>query len=170
MIRYLDLREVDGGTLLGYLGHLAENLRPSDVDELSATVGTPAMQALVESVIASQRAWIILADEEPVCIFGAADTEHPGAGCVWMMGTPRMDERAVALSICRSFHAYLAELHQLWPLLFNFIDARNQKSMRWLAWGGFQIIEALPRFGREGRLFFTFTRYDPQCAPLSSQP
>ncbi|MFN3582779.1 hypothetical protein [Phenylobacterium sp.] len=168
MIEYLDLREVDGGTLLGLLSHLAENLRPSDIDEIQATTGTGPMQALVESVAVSERAWIIRVDGEPVCVFGAAPTEFPGAGSVWMMGTSRMDERPVALSICRNFRPYLAELHKLWPILFNFIDARNQKSMDWLLWGGFQIIEALPNHGPEGRLFFTFSRYEPPCVHPSS--
>lgn len=169
MIQYVDLREVDGGTLLGYLGHLAENLRPSDLDEITATVDLPPMQTLVDSVLASLRAWVVLADGEPVCIFGAAPTGHIDAGLVWMLGTPRMDERRVAVSICRQFRPHLAELHRLWPVLFNNIDARNQKSMDWLTWGGFRLIEALPGYGRQGELFFTFSRYEP-CALPSSQP
>lgn len=164
MIRYVDLREVSEDTLKGYLLHLAENLRPSDLDEIAATTDRTALATLADSVSVSERVWVILANEEPVCVFGAAPTELPGAGSVWMMGTPRMDERAVALSICRQFRPYLAELHQLWPILFNFVDARNQKSIEWLLWGGFEIIEALPNHGREGRLFFTFSRYDPPCA------
>lgn len=161
MIDYVDLREVDPGTLVDLLGHLAGNLRQSDLDEINATSELTPMHALVESVRVSERGWIITVDGEPVCIFGAAPSGIPNGGIVWMLGTPRMDERRVALSICRNFRPYLDELHKLWPVLWNRIDARNQKSMDWLTWGGFRLIEAHPNHGREGRLFFTFSRYQP---------
>lgn len=161
MIEYADLSEMDTGTLLDNLGHLAVNLRQSDVEEIAASSQLTPMEALMGSVRVSERGWIIRVDGEPVCIFGAAPSGLPGGGIVWMLGTPRMDERRVALSICRNFRPYLDELHRKWPVLWNNIDARNQKSMDWLRWGGFRLIEALPNHGPEGRLFFTFSRYAP---------
>ena len=43
----------------------------------------------------------------------------------------------------------------------NYIDARNEQSLRWLRWTGFKLLEAHPEHGREKRLFFTFARFDP---------
>lgn len=161
MIQYRDLRETDLDTLAGWVEHLAGNLRPSDIDELAASSGAAPLPAIWGSVAVSEMAWVVLADGEPVCIFGGSPTGPAESGCVWMLGTPRMDEPAVALSICRQFRPHLAQLHQRWAVLWNYIDARNAKSMAWLQWADFRVLEVFPAHGRQGRPFFLFGRIAP---------
>lgn len=138
---------------------LAQDLRPEDLAEIQATTGEDPAVTLVSSLMLSELAWVVLDDEDPIAVFGAApDLNRPGDGLVWMMGTPRMDHPAAATFILRHTRPYLDEMHRRFPRLWNHIDARNDKSMRWLEWANFRVTEAHPAFGREGRLFYTFER------------
>lgn len=107
----------------------------------------------------SDLAWVILCDGEPLTVFGVAPTGCEGSGMVWMMGTPQMDR--VSLRLARISLDCIRLMHRSYRCLWNYIDARNEQSMRWLRWTGFRLLEAHPEFGREGRLFFTFARYEP---------
>ncbi|QOC54137.1 hypothetical protein [Caulobacter vibrioides] len=161
MITFTDLREAGTEQTLAWLTALSENLRPSDRDEIAATHDLDPLLSLTTSVMLSDMAWIIHADGAPVAVFGCASSGCPGSGLVWMMGTPAMDVRPTALGIARATLPYLRRMHALYPCLWNHIDARNEKSMTWLRWSGFRLLEAHPEHGRERRLFFTFARYDP---------
>lgn len=162
MIQYRDLREASSEQTTAWLEVLAENLRPSDLDEIAASSDLDPLMSLTASVAVSDMAWVILSNDIPVAVFGCAPSGHPNSGQVWMMGTPGMDERRTAISIARSTVPYLDRMHALYACLWNYIDARNEKSMNWLRWSGFRLLEAHPAHGREGRLFFTFARYAPR--------
>lgn len=161
MIEYHSLREASPEQTIAWMEVLAENLRPSDLDEIAATSDLDPLLSLTTSVMLSDMAWVITSNDIPVAVFGCAPSGPAGSGLVWMMGTPLMDERRTAISIARSTVPYLRQMHQRYACLWNHIDARNTKSMNWLRWSGFRLLEAVPEYGREGRLFFIFARYDP---------
>jgi len=161
LIQYHSLREASSEQTIAWLEVLAENLRPSDLDEIAATSDMDPLLSLTTSVMLSDMAWVITSNDIPVAVFGCAPSGPPGSGLVWMMGTPLMDERRTAISIARSTVPYLRQMHKRYACLWNHIDARNEKSMNWLRWSGFRLLEAVPDYGREGRLFFIFARYDP---------
>jgi hypothetical protein len=162
VIEFKDIREHEVSQVTAWLATLAANLRRSDLDEITATHALDPVTSLMTSARLSEMAWVILWNGEPVAIFGAAPTPCPDSGLVWMMGTPGMDDRRPALTIARMTRPYLAVMHRRFPCLWNYIDARNEKSMNWLKWSGFNLLEAHPEHGREKRLFFTFGRFDPQ--------
>lgn len=162
VIEFKDVREQGADQVMAWLASLADNLRQSDLDEITATHDLDPFTSLLTSARLSELAWVILWNGEPVSIFGAAPTPCPDSGLVWMMGTPGMDERRPSLTIARMTRPYLERMHRRYPCLWNNIDARNEKSMNWLKWSGFKLLEALPEYGREKRLFFTFGRFDPQ--------
>jgi hypothetical protein len=159
LIEVIRLGERAPDLLAGDLEKLAESLRVSDLAEIQATSEMAPLDALRVSVGVSDMAWLVFWKGEPVCVFGVAPTPTPGIGSVWMMGTPGMDR--AALAILRRTAPYLRQMHERYPLLWNYIDARNERSMAWLEWAGFRLTEAHPQHGREGRLFFTFARYEP---------
>jgi len=160
MILFQDLRGVDPAALVVTVSHLAENLRPSDLDEIAAVSDLEPFVALMEAVAVSDRVWTIVSDETPIAVFGCAPAGD-GTGYVWMVGTPAMDQPSNAIGILRATRPYLAEMHQVYSCLWNNIDARNVRSIRWLQWAGFSIIDAHPRFGRQGLPFLTFARIEP---------
>ena len=75
-----------------------------------------------------------------------------------MVGTPAMDHRRAAITIARNTRPYLDEMLTAYPVLWNHIDARNAKSIRWLLWSGFRVTEACPGHGHGGELFLRFER------------
>ena len=45
-----------------------------------------------------------------------------------------------------------------YPILFNFVDARNTTHVKWIKYMGFSIIQEHATFGVEGRLFYEFAK------------
>lgn len=157
MIELRDLREAPAEQIAAWLGAIAGNLRPLDRLEIEATSDLDPTTALIASAMVSELAWVLLVGGEPVAVFGVAPSGCEGSGMVWLMGTPAMDDTPTALA--RFTRRGLRMMHRRFPCLWNYIDARNEPSMRWLLWSGFRLLEAHPEHGREGRLFFTFARY-----------
>lgn len=152
----VSLSEVTNAQAAEWLVDLAEDLRQSDLDELAATTGEDPAVVLVASVMESSHAWMVIVDDEPICVFGAAPAEDEGI--VWMMGSPKMDLPRNRTAILRRSKTYLDILLGVYPRLFNHIDARNLRSMKWLQWLGFNVVDADPLYGIERRLFFLFER------------
>ncbi|MFN3558942.1 MAG: hypothetical protein ACK4UQ_06605 [Brevundimonas sp.] len=148
------------GQVLSWLHDLANDLRSEDLDEIAASSGEDPLTALIASVFASETGFIILHDDKPVCVFGAQPVAgmEADAGIAWMLGSPTMDKPSVARAILRQTADYVARLHARFPLLWNWVDARNTKSRAWLRWAGFSIISADPSHGLESRLFYQFAR------------
>lgn len=140
------------------LEYIAENLREADRQEIEASSGDYPMGAVFQSWQASTKSWLILDRTGlPIGIMGVAP--HPtseGLGMAWMVGTDGVAEEA--LSIARQTRRYVEEMHEDYPILWNFIDARNELSLKWLEWSGFIIADAHLNFGPEGRLFYEFIR------------
>lgn len=157
MITVHDLRHVDADVAEAWLSEISENLRQSDIDEVTAMGGVSPSEALKVSVALSTHAYVVMdKDGNPVAAFGAAPHPLPGVGIVWMLGTDGV--RREAYSIAKQTRRYFEELQAAYFLLWNYIDARNTASMRWLKWGGFTLLKEHPNFGPEGRTFFTFAR------------
>lgn len=168
-IRVVDLRDQrreDYLTTLGWLYDIVDDLRPADIDEIAASSGHDPLEAIIASVADSELGWVIFHEDRPIAVFGAAPIlgMETVSGQVWMVGCPIMDKPSVALAILRQTRCYIDVMQSRFPSLWNWIDARNDKSMRWLMWAGFTIISADFQHGRERRPFFQFAR---QEAPLS---
>lgn len=136
---------------------IAENLRPADLAEIAAHLGEPPLEVLRASVAASTHAWVILDRRGlPIGLFGAAPALVAGVGVPWMVGTSGITREFVA--VARQTARYVEELHEAYPTLTNFIDARNDDAIDWLLRSGFHLIDAAPRFGVERRPFLQFSR------------
>jgi len=161
MIQVMDLAEVPNKQAAEWLVGLAEDLRQTDLDEIAAHTGDDPAVALISSVMVSTHAWVILDGDDPIAAFGCAPSGAPGDAQVWMLGADAMDRPANAAGILRLSRPYLDEMQRTYARLWNHIDARNDRSMRWLEWCGFTVNEAVPDFGVEKRLFFLFSRHRP---------
>lgn len=157
-MKIVSLSEVSNEQAAEWLVDLSEDLRSTDLDEIKASTGEEPAVALVSSVLVSTHAWVILDRGDPICAFGAAPGDQDGDGVVWMLGSPRMDEPHNAIGILRLSQRYLQEMHGAYPRLFNYIDARNDRSMKWLEWCGFEVIDVDLSHGIEGRPFYHFSR------------
>lgn len=157
MIQVHDLRQVPADTVEAWAYHIGANMRQSDIDEVRASSDLSPHQAIVMSLNLSTIAFCVVSDTHgPCAMFGAAPGGLPGLGIVWMLGTEGI--RREGYSIAKQTRSYFETLNEAYPILWNYIDGRNSLSMRWLRWGGFELLAEHPEYGPEGRPFFTFAR------------
>ena len=134
---------------------LAENMRQADVDEVAAEGGRGPYAALRDSLNASAAAWTGLVNDEPVCVFGVSPTDIlGGTGSPWLLGTDKVERYAV--TFLRLNKKYVAKMLELFPHLVNYVDVRNETSIRWLRWLGFKLDSAPVPYGMFGMPFFRF--------------
>lgn len=156
MARAINTATLPQSTVEDALRFIGENLRAADLKELGEAAEFPE-EVLFESWELSTISWLILDRTGlPIGIMGAAPHMIPGLGIAWMMGTDGVEREA--LSIARQTRRYVEEMHEQYPVLWNYVDAENELSLRWLEWSGFHIVDADPNHGPEGRLFLEFTR------------
>lgn len=141
----------------GDIAYLADNLRAADRQELTALRG-PVVHygdALGRAVLLSSHVWV-WADENnrPLAVFGAAPVSLlDGIGSPWLLGTEGMFEHPRTL--VADGRRYLQRMQAIYSELFNYVDARNDRSIRWLKRIGFTVQPARP-YGAMGLPFHRF--------------
>lgn len=145
MITVTDMAGMPPSEMAEALSHIAQHLRPSDREELEATESGLTAEEAVNACIVSSTAGYLIKDRsgEPIGIFGAAPTALPQVGMVWMLGTPGIEREA--LSIARLTRPYFDSLNEAYPVLWNFIYRHNHGTMKWLKWGGFDVLGDYPK-------------------------
>lgn len=135
--------------------HIANNMREADRQECMAMAGKGPLTALYDSLRVSVAAWTGFVDLEPICMFGVSPRSILGdVGSPWLLGTDKIAENA--LSFLRRNKAYVQRMLDIFPVLENFVDARNHLSIIWLVWLGFTIERPAVVCGVERRPFFRF--------------
>jgi hypothetical protein len=133
---------------------LAATMRADDAAECAAFGLTP-LDALLESLRASEVAWTLLLDGEPAAMWGAEPLRRtllsePGAASAWALtGTAVERHRKEFARVSR---AGVAALLARYPVLFADVDARYARALRWVRWLGFTVLPAVP-FGASGEPF-----------------
>lgn len=140
----------------GDIEELAQHMRQADLDEIAASSGKPALDILADSVRGSSVVLALeLADGSLGCIFGVAPMGGllGTTGAPWLLGTRALERNPRAL--IELGPRYLALMLASYPRLFNYVDARNKRSIRWLKWLGFTFHDAKP-YGAAGLPFHYF--------------
>lgn len=130
-------------------------LREADEREVWAAARMTGEIALRMSFERSCKAWAILADGDPVGVFGVSDYPHvKDQGSPWMLANDRVN--TVWKFLLRVTKEYVhGPMMEGYNSLFNFVDAHNKASIRWLKWVGFHISNPVP-YGVDGELFHPF--------------
>lgn len=137
---------------------LAPRMREADKQEVRASHGVGPLDALTIAFKASSSAYTMVLDGEIVGMFGVAPGGEEGAGSPWMLCSDKFYEGS--RQFARECREWIARLHEGYPLLYNYVDARNTRAIRWLRWCGFRFFAARP-YGVEGRPFHEFCRINP---------
>lgn len=136
--------------------HIAMNLRDEDLEEIKATSADTALRAITRSYFVSTHCWSVYVDGVPCAIFGVAPISIlGGVGSPWMMATA--DILKVRRQFVRECRTHVKEMQKLYPRLVNFVDTRNNVSIRWLRWLGFDINDPVP-YGVNGEMFHPFRK------------
>jgi hypothetical protein len=124
--------------------YVATHLREKDFDEVYAIFGESPHISTIKGWAASVcRGIISNKDGVAVGIFGVRPAEPLSrVGVVWLLGTDGLDKiKKFFMSISKPI---IEEMAKGFDVLFNYVDARYEKTLRWLKWCGFTIDEPRP--------------------------
>lgn len=152
MIEYHAKEDTPDYQAFDWLGDLALSLRKTDRDELAATIALPPGAILALSYDQSDLAWIGVADGKPVVAFGL------DGDCCWMLGTPDIETGRLARQVARDTSRFMDAMLARSPVIWNWVDLRNERSIRWLLWSGFEITKINMEHGIERRPFVQLCR------------
>lgn len=144
--------------LSGDVAQLSHRLRAADLLEIQAVMGGDSRTILEQGMVWSEPCFVIVDPEErSLALFGVVpDPGQAGVGRVWLVGTDEL----VSHSRCFLRHSrkWIEKLHERYPTLWNYVDARNEVHIRWLKWCGFTFLRRIEEYGVERRPFYEFER------------
>ncbi len=138
---------------------LSEKLRSADLQEIAAATGEEPYWSLLRGFTDSVHCWTMLGNDSVVGMFGVNK-----AGAIWMMCSDELSRFSVRF--LRESLEMVDYLQEEYPVLWNWIDARNELHIRWLKWLGFQFTE-LEEHGVLKLPFWKFQRCAYQSPQLS---
>tara|TARA_B100001989_G_scaffold137638_3_gene97562 strand:- start:5819 stop:6226 length:408 start_codon:yes stop_codon:yes gene_type:complete len=134
-------------------------MRQEDKEEVLAYSGSSPQEALFYCFFASKPCMTMVGRKGNIMGMYGVVPCSPKVGRIWMLGHKSMttDYKDV-----RAFLRYspieLQKFHCNYPLLYNYVDARNETHIKWIKWMGFSIIKKHATFGAEGRTFYEFVK------------
>lgn len=134
--------------------HVALNLRAADRDECEALghYGPDSVRIAVKHAFETDAGRI---DGETICLFGLGLPLIFGhIARPWMLGTDGIEDHPIIF--LKHSRGVISRWFERYPVLENWIDARNHVSIAWLKWLSFTIDEAAP-YGPKGLPFHRFS-------------
>jgi len=123
---------------LGHISHVLGRIRKSDWEESYALTGKDPDDELIESWLASPFRWSIIYKRRIVGVMGLLPVSTLGPyASPWLVATEEIESAGVAFT--RKARALVRDMLNYYPVLFNVVDCRNKKSIRWLELIGFKM-------------------------------
>ena len=133
-------------------------LRQEDIEECYAMFGVHPQilfrnldrdHGQIYSIVTRQGRPVALAGVHPLL-------SDPTIAQIWMCATEEL--LAHQMEFLKYSRPFIEEVSAPFRLVYNYVDARNEVHLKWLKWCGFTFINELPRWGAQGRPFYTFLR------------
>ncbi len=140
---------------------LAERLRPEDIAELQAASKASPTDSLRLGVEGSDWCEALDIDGVVAALFGVSPFPSEGAvrvGVPWMLCAKETADQFGKISFQKKSLQQINKMHETYPHLVNLVDARNTKSIQWLASLGFGFTQVHSHFGHERIPFIQFER------------
>jgi hypothetical protein len=145
----LTLRDKQGNTITEVyderydcqMCYVATHLRAEDFNEVFAATGeSPHLDVLSVWAASSKRFMIFDKNCAPVAVLGVKPMEpYSNIGVIWLLGTDGLNKmKKFFLKITKRI---IKELSIGYDMLYNLVDSRYTKTIRWLEWCGFTIDE-----------------------------
>ncbi len=132
---------------------LAPIMREADKQEAMAAAGSTPLETLREAIRVSSPCLTAMDGETPLAMFGVTPAER-GSGVVWFLGSDAATERP--REMMRLSRLWLGRFRSQFPLLWNFVDARNTVHIRWIRSMGFEFLSTHHDFGHSQLPFHFF--------------
>lgn len=134
---------------------LARDMRLSDRREVWASNKRTPHRAVMTSLRWSAESWTGMADDRVVCMFGVSiETVLGDTGVPWMLATDELTDHSRAF--IRMSRSYVADIRARYPVLVNYVDARNTVAIKWLRALGFAIMSTPRPYGPFRLPFYRF--------------
>lgn len=135
---------------------LAPRIREDDRAEVLASHGMTDMEkVLINARHLSHESWAWVVDGVPVAAFGVAPASYVHKhGQPWILSTDGIGGENASIFL-RNSRIIVNYWRFQWDYLENYVDARNQRAIRWLKFLGFQLHEPAP-YGVAGLPFHRF--------------
>ena len=140
---------------LEHCDHIARHMRECDIEEVWAASHQIPYEALSQSLALSPYAQTALYDGVPSAMYGVAVAGFMDTvGAPWMLATD--DLKLWSFQFLKRSIRVIQEMLDCCPHLFNYVDARNVKSIAWLKWLRFDVSDNPEPWGLDGLPFHRF--------------
>ena len=138
---------------------VAANMRQEDKEEIFAYSGTLPKEQMFYCFFSSKPCMTMIGRKGNIMGMYGVVPCSPKVGRIWMLGHKSMtsDYKDVR-AFLRNSPIELQKFHCNYPLLYNYVDARNETHIKWIKWMGCSIIKKHATFGVEGRTFYEFVK------------
>ena len=129
---------------------LAPKIRKSDREEIRASNNSTPLKALVEAfTIENNRIYSIVKTEDNSVIgmFGSAPSVEPDYGVAWMLSSEDLFKHTK--QFIKECPHWINEMGMGYKYLYNFVDKRNWKSLKWLQYLKFEPKTEIGDYGFE---------------------
>ncbi len=130
-------------------------MRPLEVMEVWASDHWNPTEAVFMSWARSLKSYTIFHKKKLVGMFGVIPDALVGERArVWLLTTHEIERMGIRfLKLSRE---YIGRLRDGYPVLYNWVDARNEQCLKWLRWCGAEVYPP-ETFGKDGLPFHYFT-------------
>ena len=128
---------------IDHIAPIAQTMRSADCYEVWASSLSRPDEALKASLDLSPLAWTALVDDRPICMFGAAAVSTLSKRAIpWFLASTEIERHK--RDFLQLSQGQLQAMLAQFPILANYVDARNAAAIRWLKWMGFTLKPATP--------------------------
>ena len=127
---------------------LAPKVRVADREEIRASNGISPLEALVTpfSIDKSKNYTIVgNLNEGVIGMFGACPTKDPAYGVAWLISSEDLFKHTK--QFMKECPYWISQMGNGYEYLYNWIDRRNWKSMKWLQFLGFEPKDEMKQYG-----------------------
>lgn len=137
---------------------LSTSLREIDVLEMRKLAGVEPLFALRKTFENSKFA-LCIRDRagNPVAIMGIGWLPNPRAGIAWFLSTDVIDK--VGLLFLQEARANLDDWMRGHDVISNFVYAKNETTVKWLKWLGFEILSERTTPHSDGDVFYEMAKF-----------
>ena len=142
---------------------LADHMKEADKDEIWASHHCTPSMGLEKGIEKSIICLTVEKEMMPICMFGISTENILGnEACIWMLSSDALE--GISTRFLKNSRKFIEMFLEYYPILCNWVDVRNKKTIEWLKFCGAKFDDPAP-FGVEGLMFqkFTFERGVP-CA------
>jgi len=129
---------------------LAPKIRKSDREEIRASNNSTPLKALVEAfTLENSKIYSVIRaeDNSVIGMFGSSPCAEPDYGVAWMLSSEDLFKHTK--QFIKECPHWINEMGEGYKYLYNFVDKRNWKSLKWLQYLKFEPKTEIGDYGFE---------------------